>query len=175
MDPLKDSAKERLSVLSHDLYDESEEFFQDITGDVRGFIDDLLLQGQQAGLEPVGDGLGRLVFRLPDDFLKPGTEGDYVVKIAIFSIEEGKGGLAQNKQEYTIWTEHPSVRDDLVPVIMTDDSFFWLIMPFAKPIERSQSDLISEISLDGHDVRPENLGWYKREVRLLDYGWEIEV
>jgi hypothetical protein len=58
---------------------------------------------------------------------------------------------------------------------MTDDSFFWLIMPFAKPIERSQSDLISEISLDGHDVRPENLGWYKGEVRLLDYGWEIEV
>lgn len=175
MDPLTDSAKERLSVLGRDFYDESEEFFQDVTGGVRGFIDDLLLKGQQAGLEPVDDGLGRLVFRLPDDFLKPGTEGDFVVKIAIFSIEEGKGGLAQNKQEYTIWTDHPSVREDLVPVIMTDDSFYWLVMPFAKPIERSQRDLISEISLEGHDVRPENLGWYQGEVRLLDYGWEIEV
>jgi hypothetical protein len=75
MDPLKDSAKERLSVLGRDFYDESEEFFEDVTGDVRGFIDGLLKKGQQAGLESVGDGLGRLVFRLPDDFLKPGIEG----------------------------------------------------------------------------------------------------
>lgn len=36
MDPLKDSAKERLSVLGRDFYDESEEFFEDVTGDVRG-------------------------------------------------------------------------------------------------------------------------------------------
>ena len=110
MDLLRDSAKERLSGLSRDIYSESEEFFQDVTGDVRGFIDDLLSKGRQTGLEPIGDGLGRLVFRLPDGFLKPETEGDYVVKIAIFSIEEGKDGLAQNKQEDTIWTEHPSHR-----------------------------------------------------------------
>lgn len=150
-------------------------FLRTLLGTFGGFIDDLLLKGQQTGLDPVGDGLGRLVFRLPDDFLKPGTEGDYVVKVTIFSIEEGKGGLAQNKQEYTIWTEHPSVRDDLIPVIMAEESFFWLVMPFAKPVERSQWDLISEINLEGHDVRPENLGWYQGEVRLLDYGWEIEV
>jgi|AntDeeMetagen134_2_1112570.scaffolds.fasta_scaffold00307_15 hypothetical protein len=175
MDPLKDSAKQRLSVLGRNFYDESKEFFQDVTGDVRGFIDDLKLKGQQTGLEPVGDGLGRVVFRLPDDFVKPRTEGDYVVKIAIFSIEEGKGGLDQNEQEYTIWTDHPSVREDLVPVTVTDDSFYWLVMPYAEPVERSQRDLISEISLEGHDVRPENLGWYQDEVRLLDYGWKIEV
>lgn len=148
---------------------------------------DLLLEcrgtARENGLEFIGSGVGRDVFRVTTDETGPDT--DCVVKVG-----RSTGGKITNKTEVEIWEKaDEQFREALVPIKdhsgierISDISrgVKWLSMPFYEPITdnkeippavREISKKIRNAGWKCTDVRnPDNIGKQHGEVRVFDYG-----
>jgi hypothetical protein len=132
------------------------------------------------GYDLVGVGAARVVFSVPDS--------DCVVKVARYGDTPADDGYGQNRVEYNTWTDAPD-EVNLLPVIESDESWSWLVMPEVEMLSDVVSDeeqmerfvdtlqnqlLDADVFVKLLDVRVENMGVWEDEVVLIDYGLSTE-
>lgn len=129
-------------------------------------------------LNLLGVGIGRIVMRF--------SNTPYIVKLprsSGTSKNELANGRLQNENEIDIWNIYRNSYQ-LMPIVDYNKSW-WVIMPYAKPLNKAFSsketieDIVSRLKSHFRDneeinhtyeVAPENIGIYKKEAYLLDYG-----
>lgn len=135
---------------------------------------------ENRGYDLVGVGAGRIVFSVP--------ESDNVVKVARYGDSPADDGRRQNRVE-TNTQEDASDDVNLLPVIESDESWSWLVMPEVEMLSDVVSDeeqmerfvdtlqnqlLNADVFVKLLDVRVENMGVWGDEVVLIDYGLSTE-
>lgn len=138
------------------------------------------------GWEVVGQGLGRVVYRVnPEDQEgpreSPTEQAPCVIK---FARSAGmRGGQGQNRKEIHQFqalprnlTEPDQGNPVFVPVKDWDeDNDLWLSMPEVNPEGGSTEEVLKRIDEAGwscDDIKPDNVGWMHNTSVLLDYGFD---
>lgn len=132
----------------------------------------------------LGEGVGRIVARLPDEAAATGdrAHAEYVVKFPKPNDPNlvGPGGHVQNGEEVAIWRETEDAH--LLPVTAHDNDRWWVIMPRIDEVTQcSRAELIEWMNdardalseyIAEDDIYEENIGWLHAEdaPRLYDYG-----
>ena len=131
---------------------------------------------------PLGRGVGRLVYRLPDRAYADGSYGEYVLKLPVPDHHDRYGydrdGRVQNRTERGLWERQPS--GYLVPVVAADQHGRWLIMPRGESPEQAPdrleefaarvADTYDLSGAQGRDIATENVVTLDEQLRLCDYG-----
>lgn len=131
---------------------------------------------------PVGAGVGRVVYPLPESAYTGGQYGAYVLKLPVPDHHDRYGfdrdGRTQNRMESTLWERHHT--GWLVPVVAADQRGQWLVMPRGQPVGRDpdwldtwQSGFVDAHDLGsthGADLLAENIVLLDEQPRLCDYG-----
>lgn len=145
---------------------------------------DLLQEMENAGWEFLGQGAGRVTFRVPREEQDgpggtPTRDADCVVKFA------RRGMVGQNAEEVNSYLSLPpeltSERDGELPVMLPvkdwDEDFDWLSMPLADGSEQDDRAVDRRLLEEGwqcSDVKPDNVGSVHGTPVLIDYGMECK-
>ncbi|ERH09565.1 MAG: hypothetical protein J07HX64_01324 [halophilic archaeon J07HX64] len=131
---------------------------------------------------PIGAGVGRVVYPLPERAYENGRYDGYVLKLPLPEHHDRYGydrdGRSQNRMERHLWEQYHTTW--LVPVIAAERRGQWLVMPRGEPIESGGDwleDWTQEFveahnlhSTHGHDLEVENIMLLDDQRRLCDYG-----
>jgi hypothetical protein len=131
---------------------------------------------------PLGAGVGRVVYPLPERAYRGGQYDGYVLKLPVPDRHDRYGfdrdGRSQNRMEASLWERFHSAW--FVPVSAADQRGQWLVMPRGQPIERDPEwldawrsgfvDAHDLPSTQGQDLLAENLVLLEEQPRLCDYG-----
>lgn len=170
---LEPSYRRRLTDLGQDQYDAARR------GDRRQ-VD--RLRSRLVENSPLGAGVGRVVYPLPDEAYTDGCYDGYVLKLPVPDHHDRYGydrdGRVQNRAEARLWEQYHTRW--LVPVVAAQQRGQWLIMPRGEPVDSDTdwldewtSDIVDAHDLDstqGHDLAAENVVLLDDQPRLCDYG-----
>jgi len=131
---------------------------------------------------PLGAGVGRIVYRLPERAYAGGRDDGYALKLPVPDRHDRYGhdrnGRAQNRAEAGLWERRPSRL--LVPIVAADRRGQWLIMPLSESVEpdadrlRTVAERVAETyglsGTRGQDITAENVVRLDGRLRLCDYG-----
>jgi hypothetical protein len=131
---------------------------------------------------PVGAGVGRVVYPLPETAYTAGHYEGYVLKLPVPDSHDRYGynrdGRTQNRSETRLWDQYHTRW--LVPVVAAERRGRWLVMPRGQPVgsdpdwleawTREFVDAHELGSVHGHDVQAQNLVRLDGRPRLCDYG-----
>lgn len=142
------------------------------------------LRAQLVDDRPVGTGVGRSVYPLPEAGYTHGRYDEYVLKLPSPDYHDSYGydrdGRVQNRAEAALWSDRRSPTAWLVPVVAADQRGHWLVMPRGESVNPDADwlnawtarvarahGLSSEY---GHDIDPQNIVRLGGHARLCDYG-----
>lgn len=118
------------------------------------------------GLQRIGAGNNRIVFRVVDDRYAAASNGD-IVKRAYPYVDE-------NERERAIWNavEGGDFEEYFVPVIGSSPDAVWIVMPYAEETSNIPSERVQVVQerFGGSDVSKNDFGVYGGAVRCYDYG-----
>jgi len=131
---------------------------------------------------PLGVGVGRIVYRLPERAYAGGRDGGYALKLPVPDRHDRYGhdrdGRVQNRAEAGLWECRPSRL--LVPIVAADRRGRWLIMPLGESVAPDADRLwaVAERVAEtyelagtrGQDITAENVVYLDGRLRLCDYG-----
>lgn len=172
---LKPNYRRRLTTLGQAQYEAARR-------DERSRVD--RLRAQLVDDPPVGTGIGRSVYPLPETSYTHGRYDEYVLKLPSPDYHDSYGyerdGRVQNRAEAALWSDCRSPTAWLVPVVAADQRGHWLIMPRGESID-SDADWLDAwtarvveahglSSSHGHDIDPQNIVRLNGDARLCDYG-----
>lgn len=125
------------------------------------------LPTEEEGLERIGSGNNRIVFRIIDDsFVAASVEG-MVLKRAYPYVDE-------NQRERTIWSTVRGTQYEsyFVPVVAAAEDNLWVLMPYAEEPSHVLDERIQTLRdvFDGRDISHSDFGVYEGESRCYDYG-----
>lgn len=180
-DTLPMGIQARLSIFGQQFYTFSH---RDCEGDGEDAYE-LCSELESRGFEVVGSGGGRRVFKLPSDDAEivrshSHTDADsYVVKFALYAIDEAIDGRAQNRREMEMSENTPYPFDDyILRPTHGDRRGFWVIQPYVEIVEEATHSFYAaagEFSDVGHDncefARTEDWGYMNDRLRLVDFGY----
>lgn len=131
---------------------------------------------------PLGAGVGRIVYRLPERAYADGRDGGYALKLPVPDRHDRYGhdrdGRAQNRAEAELWERRASRL--LVPIVAADRRGRWLIMPLGESADpdadrlRAIAERVAETygltGTRGQDITAENVVRLNGRLQLCDYG-----
>lgn len=131
---------------------------------------------------PIGAGVGRVVYPLPERAYDDGRYDGYVLKLPLPEYHDRYGydrdGRSQNRAEQRLWEQYHT--SWLVPVVAAERCGQWLVMPRGQPVGRDpdwldtwQSGFVDAHDLGsthGADLLAENIVLLDEQPRLCDYG-----
>lgn len=142
----------------------------------------VLSELEQSGFERVGCGVGRVVYRFPQD---TGLE-NHVVKIGRFGRNPVEIGMFQNRNEIECWNmlNKQGMEDEypILPMKTWHESYRWCVMRYGTPINnvshvdnengvtRVKEELKSCVAINQIEITEENVVWYDGKPYLCDYG-----
>lgn len=162
----------RTEFLDQDDYIYIEQREGDILHDVINSVE------HNSGIEFVAKGTNRTIWKRSNVIGRPTC----VIKIPYFGITpEGytNYGILDTVQEYHNYHNIPGRYSHyLLPVADIDEYYRWETMPYARPDPDSFKEFMDHLqgnNIDPLDLHPDNVGKYKGDLVMIDYGDEIVV
>lgn len=175
MAELTDEGGKIVTDLAQEYYEQSEEKKNGV------MAIDVYSDANEYGLTHLDSGFGREVFRLPSKYVENGDHSNgYVVKLPEWSQHSTANGKKQNQYEIDAWENRlAGYQEYLVPLTDYHSDDWWIVMPAVEVVENDDPEAEQRLKeLESVGFRFEDdveLGRHDGELRLLDYGYEVEI